>query len=88
MIQWKITGMFCKPDIENSVDVVLGAQWYAWILDETDVNFPRRSEMMGTHTFKKRRINIDAKTDDDVISWMIEEGFDKTDVEAQLLARM
>lgn len=86
MIQWRITGMFCKPDLDNNVDVVRGAQWYAWLLDETDPNFPRRSEMMGTHTFTTRRINSDAKTEDDVIQWMVEEGFNKEEVESQLQA--
>lgn len=76
--------MFNKPDIENGVDVMRGAQWHVWLTDETDPSFPRHAEMMGTHTFQNRRINSDAKTDDDVFAWMAEEGFDKAAVEAQL----
>lgn len=82
MAIWRITGMFSRPADDGGSDLAVAAQWEA-VEQADDGDVPRYAQMMGTWTFAQPR--RDAASDEDVLAWMVAEGFDRAAVEAQLL---
>lgn len=76
--------MFSRPNTNTGNDEIFGIQWNAQTSDYSNPSFPRFSQISGTHTFVEPRERVQDMTDETVINWMVEEGFNKQDIESRL----